>query len=378
MTDGVPFLDLKRQHATLAAELQAAISTVIDSQAFVLGSAVAEFETAMASYLGTPHAIGVANGTDALYLSLRLLDLQPGDEVITSPFTFFSTAGAIHNAGGRPVFADINPKSFNLDPGATEATITDRTRAILPVHLFGQMADMESLMELAERRELTVIEDAAQAIGARRLHRGEKRRAGSVGQVGCFSFYPTKNLGGWGDGGMVATGDDHLAEKLRSLRVHGQESGLGSYEHQSVGINSRLDALQAAVLRVKLARLDEWNESRRAVAASYDEAFAGVDSIVTPPADGDAYHVYNVYTIRAQRRDQLRDYLAERGIGTSVYYHLCLHQQPCFSYLGYQSGAFPEAERAAQEVISLPMFPELTEEEVERVVTAVTEFYAGS
>lgn len=378
MMDGVPFLDLKRQHAKLAAELGAAISPVIDSQAFVLGSAVAEFEAAMASYIGTTHAIGVANGSDALYLSLRLLDLKPGDEVITSPFTFFSTAGAIHNAGARPVFADIDPASFNLDPIAAEAAIGERTRAIIPVHLFGQMADMEPLMQLAERHELTVIEDAAQAIGARRQHGGEKRRAGSVGHVACFSFYPTKNLGGWGDGGMVTTDDDGLAAKLRSLRVHGQESGLGSYEHQSIGINSRLDALQAAVLRVKLAHLDEWNESRRAVAASYDEGLAGVDEIMTPPADGDAYHVYHVYTIRAQRRDGLRDFLAGRGIATGVYYHLALHQQPCFSYLGYQSGAFPEAERAAGEVISLPMFPELTEEEVERVVTAVKEFYSGS
>ncbi len=378
----IPFLDLSRQHAPIADELMAAVAAVVDAQAFILGATVAEFEAAMAKYLGARHVFGVANGTDALDLSLRLLDLKPGDEVITSPFTFFATAGAIHNAGGRPVFVDIDPRTFNIDPHAIADAITERTRAIIAVHLFGQMAAMGPILELATGRGITLIEDAAQAIGARTSIDGQWRSAGTIGTLGCFSFYPTKNLGAWGDGGLVVTDDDALAERLSSLRVHGHGRGALSYQHDEVGINSRLDAVQAAVLTVKLRHLDGWIESRRAKAAFYDRRLAGiagggVGGVATPPAEADRFHVYHLYTIRAARRDELKAHLAERGIGAGVYYPVCLHQQPCFSHLEYREGEFPGAERAAREVLSLPLFAELTTAELERVVAALEEFHTG-
>ena len=375
----IPFLDLSRQHAPIADELMAAVAAVVDAQAFILGATVAEFEEAMAEYLGARHVFGVANGTDALYLSLRLLDLKPGDEVITSPFTFFATAGAIHNAGGRPVFVDIDPRTFNIDPHAIADAITERTRAIVAVHLFGQMAAMGPILELASGRGIKLIEDAAQAIGARASIDGQWRSAGTIGTLGCFSFYPTKNLGGWGDGGLVVTDDDALAERLSSLRVHGHGRGALSYQHAEVGINSRLDAVQAAVLTVKLRYLAGWIESRRAKAAFYDRRLAGIAGrgVATPPAEADRFHVYHLYTIRAAGRDELKAHLAERGIGAGVYYPVCLHQQPCFSHLGYREGEFPEAERAAREVLSLPLFAELTKAELERVVAALEEFHTG-
>lgn len=375
--NAVPLLDLERQHGPLASRLKSALEEVADAQAFVLGETVAGFEAALAEYLGVDHAIGVANGTDALYLSLRLLGLQPGDEVITTPFTFFGTAGAIHNAGGRPVFVDIDPKSFNLDPEAAAAAVGDRTRAIIPVHLYGQMADLDPLLRVAAERGITLIEDAAQAIGARGVVEGDWAAAGTAGDVGCFSFYPTKNLGGWGDGGIVVTDDDELAARLRSLRVHGQQQGLGSYRHEEVGINSRLDALQAAVLRVKLPRLDGWNEARRAHAAFYDQALGDLDDVATPTAEAERFHVYHLYTVRVRRRDELRSFLAERGIGSGVYYPIPLHRQPSFASLGYRGGDFPEAERAAAEVLSLPVFPELTASESERVAEAIHAFYGA-
>lgn len=376
-SDTIPLLDLERQHRPLASELSAALERVSDEQAFVLGETVANFEAAVADYIGAAHAVGVANGTDALYLSLRLVDLQPGDEVITTPFTFFATAGAIHNAGAHPVFVDIEAGTFNLDSAAAAAAVSDRTRAIIPVHLFGQMADLEPLRAVAAEREIMMIEDAAQAIGARGVVDGQWRRAGTVGHTGCFSFYPTKNLGGWGDGGMVVTDDDGLAARLRSLRVHGQRRGLGSYRHDEVGINSRLDSLQAAVLQVKLPRLAGWNEARRAHAAFYDRALADVEEVATPAARADRFHVYHLYTVRAQRRDELRAFLADRGIGSGIYYATPLHLQPCFASLGYGTGDFPEAERAAAEVLSLPIFPELTTSEKERVAEAIRSFYAA-
>ena len=373
----VPLLDLSRQQAPILADLLAAVQRVAEAQSFVLGAVVAEFEVAAAKYVGAGHAIGVASGTDALYLALRLLDLEPGDEIITSPFTFFATAGAVVNSGGRPVFADIDPQTFNLDPAAVAAALSERTRAIIPVHLFGQMAELDPLIDLAAERGLTIIEDAAQSLGAKTLAGGGWHSAGTLGQVGCFSFYPTKNLGGWGDGGLVTTNDDALADRLRRLRVHGENPALGRYMHEEVGINSRLDALQAAVLQVKLRQLPGWTETRRARAAWYDQQLSGISGISTPPARADRFHVYNLYTIRAQRRDDLRAHLEARGVGSAVYYPLPLHLQPCFANLGYRVGDFPESERAAREVLSLPLFPGLTLPEQERVAAAIREFYGS-
>jgi dTDP-4-amino-4,6-dideoxygalactose transaminase len=370
----VPLIDLRAQHASVAREVEAAIRAVVESQQFVLGPIVERFETEIARAIGARHAIGVASGTDALWLALRALDVGPGDEVITSPFTFFATAGAIHNAGARPVFADIEPDTFNLDPDRVTRAITPRTRAIVPVHLFGQMAAMEPLCELAERHGLAIVEDAAQAIGAKAAVRGEWRSAGTVGRLGCFSFFPTKNLGGYGDGGLVTTDDDALAERIRRLRVHGSAR---RYLHEEVGVNSRLDAIQAAVLHAKLPHLAGWNERRRANAAWYDRRFAGLAPVRTPVARPDRFHVYHHYTIRAERRDELEAFLETRGIGCAVYYPLPLHLQPCFRHLGYREGDCPEAERAAREVLSLPVYPELTEEQREEVAAAVEAFYAG-
>ncbi|MEE9133198.1 MAG: DegT/DnrJ/EryC1/StrS family aminotransferase [Gemmatimonadota bacterium] len=377
MSAAIPLFDLARQNTPIADELMSAVARVAGAQSFVLGAAVSEFEASVAEYLGVAEAVGVASGTDALYLSLRLLDLEEGDEVITSPFTFFATVGAIVNAGGRVVMADIDRRTFNLDPTAVSAAITDRTRAIVPVHLFGQMAEMDPLLELAAGRELWVVEDAAQAFGAKAMVGGRWQSAGAVGTLGCFSFYPTKNLGGWGDGGLITTGDRELAERLRRLRVHGENYARGRYVHEEVGTNSRLDAIQAAVLQVKLRHLPGWTETRRARAASYDQRLAGMDDIVVPAAEHDRFHVYGLYTIRARRRDGLREHLTERGIGSGIYYPLPLHLQPCFSDLGYRRGDFPEAERAAAEVLSLPMYPELTLDEMERIGAAIAEFYAA-
>jgi len=373
----IHLFDLARQNMPIADELLAAVAQVAGAQGFVLGATVSDFEESVAQYLGVSHSAGVASGTDALYLALRLLDLEPGDEVVTSPFTFFASAGAIANAGGRVVLADIDPRTFNLDPGSVAAAVTDRTRAIIPVHLFGQMAELEPLLRLASERGLWVIEDAAQAIGAKALVDGRWHSAGAVGTLGCFSFYPTKNLGGWGDGGLVTTNDEALAGRLRSLRVHGENYARGRYVHDEVGINSRLDAIQAAVLQVKLRHLAGWTETRRSRATWYDQRLAETGQIVTPVAEHDRFHIYSLYTIRAQRRDELKSHLAERGIGSGIYYPLPLHRQPCFADLGYQQGEFPEAERAAAEVLSLPNYPELTLDEMERVAAAITEFYAA-
>lgn len=372
----VPLLDLKRQYAEVAGEIQARLDEVIRNQEFVLGRVVEEFEGAVAALLGVAHAVGVASGTDALLLPLRTLELAPGDEVITTPFTFFATAGAIHNAGGRPVFVDIDPVTFNIDPALVEAALTPRTRAIIPVHLFGQMAEMAPLRELADRHGLMLLEDAAQAIGARQRIGDDWQVTGAVGDCAAFSFFPSKNLGGFGDGGMIVTNDASLAERLRRIRVHG---GLRTYYHEEVGTNSRLDALQAAVLHAKLPHLTRWSEGRRRNAAWYDERLANLERsghIERPRVLPTNESIYNQYTLRVRDRDRLREWLTERRIGHSVYYPLPLHLQPCFSYLGHSAGDLPESERAADEVISLPIFPELEKRELEEVATAIEAFYS--
>lgn len=373
----VPLLDLQAQYRPLAEPILAAIREVVEAQRFVLGPAVERLEGEIASLLGVSYAVGCASGTDALLLALRALDVEPGDEVVTSPFTFFATAGAIHNVGGRPVFADIDPETFNLDPEAAEAAVGERTRALVPVHLFGQMAPMEAFRSLADRRGLGLLEDAAQAIGAgQRLASGGEATTGTLGDVCAFSFFPSKNLGAFGDGGMVVTGDEGLAQRLMRLRVHG---GRQMYHHEEVGYNSRLDALQAAVLSVKLPHLEGWSEARRRNAAYYDEALAGLDEVAVPRVAPGNTSIYNQYTIRVRGavREDLQRHLAERGIGTAVYYPVPLHLQECFAYLGHREGDFPEAERAAREVLSLPVFPELEEAQLAQVAVAIRAFFGA-
>jgi dTDP-4-amino-4,6-dideoxygalactose transaminase len=350
----------------------AAVLRVIERQQFILGEEVSALEGAVADLSRTRYAIACASGTDALLLSLRTLDLNPGDEVITPAFTFFATAGTIHNAGGRPVFADIQEGSFNLDPAAVEAAITPRTRAIIVVHLFGQMARIEAIQAIAARHGLPLIEDAAQAIGARRRIGGEWRLAGETGYTGTLSFFPSKNLGGWGDGGMILTQDEALANRLRRLRTHG---GARQYHHDEVGYNSRLDTLQAAVLLAKLPHLAGWSEARRTGALRYTEAFAGLDEVRPPVIEPENEHIFHQYTLRVSRRDDLIEHLKGRGIGCAVYYPVPLHLQPCFAHLGYRDGSLPRTEAAAREVLSLPLYPELRVEAQQVVVDAVREFY---
>ncbi|MBV9880121.1 MAG: DegT/DnrJ/EryC1/StrS family aminotransferase [Gemmatirosa sp.] len=366
----VPLLDLRAQHATIRDDVVAAMMDVVDAQAFILGEPVAALERDVAALSHARYAIGCASGTDALLLALRALDAGPGTEVVTTPFTFFATAGTIHNAGAKPVFVDIDPATFNILPAAAAAAVTPRTKAIIPVDLFGQMAPVEQVA--AEAKGVPVIEDAAQSIGARRQIDGEWRMAGEAATIGTFSFFPSKNLGGYGDGGMIVTQDEALATRLARLRTHG---GLKTYFHEEVGFNSRLDALQAAVLRAKLPHLAGWSAARRSNAAFYDEAFADLAEVRIPVIDPANESIYNQYTIRAERRDALQAFLKDRGIGTSIYYPLPLHLQPCFAYLGYTQGACPESERAAAEVLSLPIYPELTRDQLEEVATAVRAFY---
>lgn len=370
---GVPLLDLQAQYASLGSEMSEAINRVAASQRFIMGPEVEAFEASFAEYVGAAHAVGCASGTDALLLSLKTLDLGPGDEVITSPFTFFATAGAIHNAGGTPVFVDIEPDTFNIDPRLVEAALTERTRAIVPVHLFGQVADMETLHEIAASRGVAVIEDAAQAVGAKRSVQGVMRSAGTLGRAAAFSFFPSKNLGAWGDGGMVTTDDAKVAARVRRLRKHG---GDFEYHHAEIGTNSRLDALQAAILSVKIRYLDGWNAARRERASRYTEGFASIDAVRTPRVADGAEHVFHQYTVRVARRDELASFLGARGIGHKVYYPVPLHRQECFASLGYAEGSLPESERAAHEVLSLPIFPELADEQIAAVIAAVEEFYA--
>ena len=369
----VPLLDLKPQFETIRDEVDRVLRRVVDSQLFILGSEVAEFEKELAAYVGVPHAIGCASGTDALVLSLHALNLAPGDEVITTPFTFFATASCVARHGAKPVFVDIDPASFNLDPEQIEGAISPRTKVLLPVHLFGQCADLDAIGAVARRHGLAVVEDACQAIGASYHGKG----AGSIGTTGAFSFFPSKNLGAFGDGGIVTTGDDAIAARLRMLRVHGERE---RYKHQAIGWNSRLDALQAAVLRVKLPHLDAWSRGRIANADRYDRLFrdAGlVDSgrVVLPTRAPWGGHIFNQYTIRVKDRDALGEHLKARGIGWAIYYPIPLHLQECFASLGYKAGDFPEAERAAREVLSLPIFPELAPAQLEQVVSEIAAHY---
>jgi dTDP-4-amino-4,6-dideoxygalactose transaminase len=369
----VPLIDMGRQYASIENEIKAALERVCASGRFVLGPDCNELEQAIAKYCRVKHAIACASGSDALLLALMALDVGPGDEVVLPSYTFFATASAVARLGARPVFADIEPGTFNIAAPTVYRLLSDKTKAILPVHLYGQCAEMSPLVDLALNHDLSVIEDAAQAIGAE--YAGQ--RAGGIGDIGCFSFYPTKNLGGFGDGGLLTTNRDHLAEKLRLLRVHGMQP---RYYHKLLGINSRLDSLQAAVLNVKLPHLDNWTESRQRHAARYSELFAalGLDQIIKlPPTAPLRRHVWNQYIVRVPegRRDALRQHLTERKIGTEIYYPVPLHLQPCFAYLGYRQGDLPETERAASETVALPIFPELTAAEQELVVREMAAFY---
>lgn len=369
----VPLLDLKAQHATIRHQVMEAILPIVEGQTFILGEPVERLEREVAALSGTAHAVGCASGTDAILLALRALDVGAGDAVVTTPFTFFATAGAVHNAGARPVFADIDPETFNLSVEAVAEVVrqTPAARAVIAVDLFGQMAPIE---ELTSRLPggMPVVEDAAQSIGARRRVHGSWVSAGELATIGTFSFFPSKNLGGYGDGGMAVTQRDDLAHRLRRLRTHG---GTRTYFHEEVGYNSRLDTLQAAVLAAKLPYLERWSAARRRNAELYDAAFADMDGVRTPVVDTRNESIYNQYTLRAQRRDELQSFLRDRGIGSAIYYPLPLHLQPCFAYLGYREGDFPEAERAAREVISIPIFPELTDSQRDEVISTIRAFY---
>jgi dTDP-4-amino-4,6-dideoxygalactose transaminase len=371
----VPLLDVGRGNGPLRDDILAAITRVCDSGRFLFGPDVKQLEETVAVLCGVKHAIGCASGSDALLLSLMAIDIGPGDEVIVPSFSFFATASAVWRLGAKPVFVDIDRATFNIDPTLIEAAITPATKAIIPVHLFGQCADMDAICEIGEQHNLCVIEDAAQAIGAQYGGRG----AGSIGKLGCFSFYPTKNLGGFGDGGMMTTSDDKLAARLRLLAAHGMNP---RYYHSEVGINSRLDSIQAAVLNVKMTRLEIWTTARQQNAANYDRLFraAGLHrKLILPSTSDDCLHAWNQYTVRVPggQRDALRARLAEANIGSEIYYPVPLHQQQCFRALGYSTGSLPQTERAAAEVLSLPIFPELTAEEQHAVVQHIAEFYTA-
>lgn len=366
----VPLLDLKGQYRAIKADVDAAIAEVMESQHFILGPKVEQCEKAIAQYSNVSQAIGVSSGSDALLVCLMAENIGPGDEVVTTPYTFFATAGAIARVGATPVFVDIDPSTYNLDVAQIRGKLTARTRAIIPVHLYGQMADMDPVMALANERGLVVIEDAAQAIGAE--YKG--RRAGSIGTYGCFSFFPSKNLGAAGDGGMIVTNDPERAEKLRCLRAHGSKP---KYFHKIIGGNFRLDALQAAVVSAKLPHLDAWTVARQRNAARYDELFAAAQLPIVLPTVAADRHIFNQYVIRTAGRDSLQTSLQKRGIGTEVYYPVPMHVQECFAYLGHKPGAFPESERAAKETLALPVHPELTAEQAAYVVASVAEFFGA-
>lgn len=367
----IPLLDLKAQYVTIEQDIQRMVGEICAEQAFILGTKVQELEQKIAEYTGTGHAIGVASGSDALLLSLMELGVKAGDEVVTVPFTFFATAGVISRLQARPVFVDIKPDTWNMDPEKLGDGLTSKTKAVLPVHLFGQCADMERICQVAGERNLPVVEDACQAIGASR----NGRKAGAMGRTGCFSFFPSKNLGGFGDGGMITTQDSHVADRLRLLRVHGSRS---EYHHHLIGMNSRLDALQAGVLLVKLERLPEWTLKRQENALSYHRLFKEahlLDRVHLPVVLPGNQHVYNQFTLRTSRRDELSAYLTQKGIGNRVYYPVPLHLQECYQELGYRKGDFPVAEQAAQEVLSLPIYPELTTDQLRYVVDTIKTFF---
>ena len=367
----VPLLDLKTQYQRIQPELMKVIEEVCAQQSFILGPHVEQFERTITTFLGVEHAVGVASGSDALLLSLMELDIQPGDEVLTVPFTFFATTGVISRLHARPVFVDVCADTLNLDATQLARKITSRTKAILPVHLFGQCAEMEAIKTVADRHGIPVIEDACQAIGA--MQNGTK--AGAMGRTGCFSFFPSKNLGAFGDGGLITTNDSQVAERLRLMRVHGSRS---EYHHHLIGMNSRLDALQAAVLQIKFQYLADWTTKRQNNAESYRQLFHkhGLDGHITSPvvAAGNT-HVYNQFTIRTPERDDLSAYLTEKSIGNRIYYPVPLHLQECYETLGYHKGDFPVAEQAAQEVLSLPIYPELTSGQLTYIVETMKEFF---
>jgi dTDP-4-amino-4,6-dideoxygalactose transaminase len=371
----IPMLDLKAQYRNLAEETESAVKRVLESQQLILGPEVKDFEREIAAYCQCEYAVGCASGSDALMLALMAFGVGPGDEVITTPFTFFATAGSIIRLGAKPVFVDIDPQSFNMNAEALASAVTARTKAIMPVHLFGQCVEMDAVGQVARRAGAAIIEDAAQAIGAEYYG----RRAGSLGDVAAFSFYPSKNLGGAGDGGMLTTNRSEVAEELRLLRAHGAKR---KYYHDRVGVNSRLDSLQAAILRVKFRYLDDWAAARRANAGRYDGLFdeAGLrenGQVTVPSVGAGQHHVFNQYVIRAERRDDLRAHLSGCGIGTEIYYPVPMHLQTCFAELGYTKGDFVEAEKAADEALAIPIYPELTEEDQAYVVSAITRFYNG-
>jgi dTDP-4-amino-4,6-dideoxygalactose transaminase len=368
----VPLLDLVAQYQTIKEDVLAAMMAVIERQGFIMGQEVSRLEAEIARLSHAKHGIACASGTDALLLPLKALDLRSGDEVITTAFTFFATAGTIHNAGGTPVFVDIDPATLNISSAAIEAAITPRTRAIVVVHLFGQMAAMEKIGPMAARRGLPLIEDGAQSIGARRKIDGAWHMSGELGTVGTLSFFPTKNLGAWGDAGMMVTQDDKLAERLGRLRLHG---GSRQYLHEEVGTNSRLDSLQAAVLLAKLPYLEAWTGARKRNAARYTAAFGGHPDICPPRVDPANDHIFHQYTIQAPRRTELQSHLKSKGVGHAVYYPLALHLQPCFAHLGYKRGSLPVTEAAMDSVLSLPIYPELTEEQQDTVIETVESFY---
>jgi dTDP-4-amino-4,6-dideoxygalactose transaminase len=363
----VPILDLKAQYAKYKSEVMRAIEEVCDSQVLCLGPAVDKFEKEAVAYCGCKYATGVSSGTDALLLGLMAAGIGAGDEVITTPFTFFATAGVVSRLGAKPVFVDVNPQTYNIDPAKIEKKITPRTRAIIPVHLFGQMAQMKPIMEIAKRHKLIVIEDAAQAMGATQ----DGRKAGSIGDIGCFSFYPTKNIGAFGDAGMVVTNDAVLAEKIRLLRVHGENP---RYFYRVIGGNFRMDNIQGAVLSVKLKFLDEWNKKRRENAAIYDGMFSG-SVVKTPQIEPNNVSIYHQYTILAPKRDELQKYLVKQGVGAGIFYPKPLHLQDCFKGLGYKKGDFPATEELAERVLSLPIYPELETGQIEYAAKTVLKFY---
>lgn len=363
----VPLLDLKAQYQTIKEEVKAAIDDVLESQYFILGPKTKSLEEKIAEYSNCKHAIGVASGSDALLVSLMALDINPGDEVITTPYTFFATGGSISRLGAKPVFVDIDIRTYNINPELIEAQITPKTKAIIPVHLFGQCAEMDMIMEIANRHGIPVIEDAAQSIGA--IYK--EKKAGSIGMLGCFSFFPSKNLGGYGDGGMIVTNDDKLADRIRLLRVHGSRP---KYFHSVIGLNSRLDALQSAVLEVKLSHLDKWSAGRRANAEFYNDKFKDVPAIVTPYIEPYNVSIYNQYVIRVPERDALMQHLKDNNIGCEVYYPLSLHMQECFADLGYKEGSFPLSEKAAKESVAIPVYPELTIEQKDYIAKMVIDF----
>lgn len=370
-SSAVPFFDLKAQYSEIRSDIEKALARVLESQQFILGPEVSALEEELAAYCGVRHAIAVSSGSDALLLALMALEIGSGDEVLTTPFTFFATVGAIARLGAKPTFVDIEPQSFNIDPSLIEQRITKKTKAILPVHLFGQCASMQPIQQLASCYSLPVIEDAAQAIGASY----DGVRAGALGQLACFSFFPTKNLGAFGEGGLLTTNNSALAERVRLLRTHGAKS---EYQHELIGGNFRLHALQAAVLRVKLPHLERWNEKRRQNAQCYANLFnaAGLTKLTLPMEIKPCHHVYHQYVIRAPRRDELLSFLTERKIGAKVYYPRSQHLQQCFASLGAKAGDFPVAEQATKEVLALPIYPELSHEAQERVVNAIADFYA--